>query len=329
MSGSAILASPLDADAQASAPLFAVVNRGSGRRDADQVRDTLLSLAAQAGRHAEVQVVSRPGRLQGLIDQTVMQARRGGGIVVAAGGDGTLNAVAQAVLPTGLPMGILPKGTFNYFGRELGIPTETEEAARLLLAASPQPVQVGLVNGRVFLVNASLGLHPQLLQDREALTRRFGRSQTVALWAALVTLLQRPRRLLLEVRCDGRETLLPTTTLFVGNNHLQLERLGIAEAAALERGRLAGISLRPVGRLAMAGLLLRSALGRLGEATPVDTFAFREMEVQPRMPGGRRGMRVALDGEMVRMAPPLRFSVSPTPLWVMAPRAEAPEEKAP
>lgn len=326
MPGSAILASTVDSDAQASAPLFAVVNRGSGRRDADQVRDTLLSLAAQAGRRAEVKVVSRPWQLPVLIDQAVVQARRGGGIVVAAGGDGTLNAVAQAVLPTGLPMGILPKGTFNYFGRALGIPTETEEAARRLLEAVPQPVQVGLVNGRVFLVNASLGLHPQLLQDREALTRRFGRSQTVALWAALMTLLQRPRRLLLEVQCDGRQALLYTTTLFVGNNRLQLERLGIAEAEALERGRLAGISLRPVGRLAMAGLLLRSALGRLGDATPVDTLAFREMKVQPWLPAGRRGIRVALDGEMVRMAPPLQFSVSPQPLWVMVPPAAPPQE---
>lgn len=328
MSSAAILASTVESDVCASAPLYVVLNGASGRQQGGEARELLLALFERAGRQAEVRVVSRPGQLPALIAQAVAQAQRDHGIVVAAGGDGTLNAVAQAVLPTGLPMGVLPKGTFNFFGRSLGIPADTEAAAQLLLDAVPRPVQVGQVNGRVFLVNASLGLHPRLLQEREAITARFGRSRVIALWAALLTLLQRHRKMELEVHCDGQPALLHTTSLFVGNNRPQLERIGIAEAELLSFGRLVGLSLKPVGRLAMAGLLLRSALGRLGDAAPVETFAFRELAVRPRLWGSRRGVRVALDGEMARLQPPLRFSVSPQPLWVMMPR-EAPTEPAP
>ncbi|WP_119156992.1 diacylglycerol/lipid kinase family protein [Caldimonas tepidiphila] len=324
-------AAPLDdrsaSHVEADAPLFVVLNAGSGQRRAGDVRESLMTLFAQAGRRGEVEVASRSRPLPSLIEQAVRQAQRNGGIVVAAGGDGTLNAVARAVLPTGMPMGVLPTGTFNYFGRALGIPADVDEAARLLLDAVPRPVQVGQVNGHMFLVNASLGLHPQLLEEREAFTRRFGRNRVVALCAALVTLLRRHRDMHVEIHCDGEPALLRTTSLFVGNNRIQLERIGIDEAALLSLGRLVGISLRPVGRLEMAGLLLRSVLGRLGDAAPVETFAFRELTVRPWLvKRRRRGVRVALDGETLRLEPPLRFEVVPRPLWVMAPREPLSQE---
>ena len=115
-------------------------------------------------------------------------------IVVGAGGDGTLNTVAAAVLGQGVPFGILPQGTFNYFGRRYGISQETEVALRAA-ARQVRPVQVGLLNDRPFLVNASLGLYPQLLEDREAFKQKFGRNRLVALWSGLVTLMRAPRQL--------------------------------------------------------------------------------------------------------------------------------------
>src|SRR5690606_5437963 len=185
------------------------------------------------------------------------RARDQGGAVVAVGGDGTLSAVAQGVLDAGLPFGIVPQGTFNYFGRTYGISQDTEAAARALLAARPEPVQVGLVNDRLFLINASLGLYPQLLEDREAYKKRYGRSRVVALWSALMTLARAHRQLSLQLEHQGQTRTLRTPTIVVGNNALQLEQIGIAEADALRQGQLVAMGVRPVGTLALYGLVLR------------------------------------------------------------------------
>ena len=306
------------------APIFVVLNVGSGSEDATGTRAVIESVLMQAGREHEIKVVDEPARLSGIARAVVDQASARGGIVVAAGGDGTINAVAQAVLGSGCPFGVLPQGTFNYFSRTHGIPAETEEATRLLLTACVQPVQVGLVNDRVFLVNASLGLYPTLLEDREAYKQQYGRSRLVALWAGVVTLLRGHRRLRLHLEQDGEgvpDRVLRTSTLFIGNNRLQLEQIGINEAPLLEQGRLAAIALRPVGRVEMLWLLLRGAFGQLGDADKVLTFPFERITVQPALRGGRAGRRikVATDGEIAWLATPLEFRVAPQPLWLLKP----------
>ena len=259
------------------------------------------------------------------------------GVVVAAGGDGTINAVAQQVLGSGCAFGVLPQGTFNYFGREHGIPEDTTAALQVLLAGHVAPVQVGLVNERVFLVNASLGLYPQLLEEREAFKARFGRSRGVAMLAGLRSLLHAHRPLQLRVAwCAAdsdraaAEVSLRTPTLFVGNNRLQLEQIGIAEAPALARGQLVGIVLKPVGGLAMLWLALRGAVGRLGEAERVSSGAFVRMTVRRGRGLGRHRIKVATDGEVAWMHPPLEFSAAPAALWLIQPAklAVAPDARA-
>ena len=133
-------------------------------------------------------------------------------------------------MDAGAVLGVLPLGTFNYFCRVHGIPDDLADATRLLLDGVPRPVQAGLVNDRLFLVSASLGLYPQVIEDREAYKRRYGRSRIVALWAGLVTLMQAHRPLRLALESHGAARQLRTPTLFVGNNALQLAQLGIAQA---------------------------------------------------------------------------------------------------
>ena len=144
-------------------PLLIVMNAGSGHNDTTATRETIERVLEQAGRAYRIHVVEDPKRLEAIARETVEEARTCGGVVVAAGGDGTINAVANAVLGSGCAFGALPQGTFNYFGRTHGIPEDIAEATRALLRARAQPVQVGLVNNRLFLVNASLGLYPPFL----------------------------------------------------------------------------------------------------------------------------------------------------------------------
>lgn len=335
-----IAAASAGAPPPADGPLFVVMNAGSGRHDAAQTRALIEHRAAEAGRPCQVDLVDRRRPIDRVAAEAAARAADAGGVVVAVGGDGTLNAVAQAVLARGCAFGVLPQGTFNYFGRTHGISQEAGEALDALLAGQARPVQVGRVTDergeRIFLVNASVGLYPQLLEDREAYKRQFGRTRLVALWSALVTLMREHRQLQLRIRWNGEvvgdaageraaadgppaERVLRTPTLFVGNNRLQMEQIGIAEAAQLDHGRLVAIALRPVGSLTMLGLLLRGAFGRLGEAEEVLSVALTGMTVRHAAAYGPRRMKVATDGEVLWMRAPLTFEVHPRPLWLVRP----------
>ena len=308
------------------APFFVVLNAGSGHSDTGTARDAIAAVLTAARRAHEIIRVDDPEKLRDISRETVAKAQQHHGIVVAAGGDGTLNAVAQATLGSGCPFGVIPQGTFNYFGRTHGISSDTTEATVALLSSHVHPVQVGLVNDRVFLVNASLGLYPQILEDREEQKGLHGRSRVVAAWAALVTIFRGFRPMLIRLERDGRAHELRTLTLFVGNNRLQLEQVGL-DAGVVEDGKLAAILLRPVSTLSLLWLFARGAMGDLGRAYGVDTFALTSLTVTPSKRRIRR-LKVAADGETAWMNTPIEFRVAPEPLLLLRPVDATPESAA-
>lgn len=299
-----------------------IINGASGHHDSEATRDAIKGVLQAAGRTADL-LFTGPKDLARVARDGAASARARGSAIVAVGGDGTINAVAQAAHAQGCVMGVVPLGTFNYFARTHDLPTETIAATKSLLAATPVAVQVGQINDRVFLVNGSMGLYPELLQDREAYKARFGRSRLVAFAAALVTLLGSHRQLRLSVEHGSGTRNVTTPTLFVGNNRLQLEQVGLREAPTLDAGHIAAVILRPLGALAMLGLVWRGAMGTLGEADSVESFVFERMVVKTRLRLRRRGIKVAVDGEVEWMRPPLVFRVSDKPLYLLKPPGEA------
>lgn len=299
-------------------PFFVVINAASGEHDGQRTQQVLDGVFAAAGRPSEFARVEDPSLLAPACERAALRASECGGVLVVAGGDGTVNTAAQAAMDRDCPLGVIPQGTFNYLARDHGLPLDAEAAALALLRARARPVQVGLLNGRVFLVNASLGLYPQLLQDREAFKSRLGRHRWVAALAALATVFRWRRRLHLAIELDGARTMLTTATLFVGNNRLQVEQVGLEGPLAERtgRGRLAGIVTRPGSAWALLGVALRGAVGRLAEADGVHSFTFHQLDVA--LPS-RRAVKVATDGEVRWMAPPLRFEAAPRPLRLMLP----------
>lgn len=301
-----------------TAPLYVVFNRASGRGDRDEVGPAVEAACAAAGRACRLFPVEQPGQLVTVARDAVREAQPAQGIVVAAGGDGTINCVAQAVLGSGCRFGVLPRGTFNYFARTHGIPPDLDGALQVLLAEDAVDVRVGRLNDRIFLVNASLGLYPELLEEREAWKQQFGRSRLVALAAGIKTLLRGHRSLRLTIEQGGQQRQVRTPTLFVGNNALQMEQVGVPQAPAIDAGRLAGVMLQPVGRGTMLALLARGAFGQLGAADQVLHFDFDRLTVTARAFGASR-IKVATDGEVFWMPLPLRFDVAPDALALIRP----------
>ena len=299
-------------------PLHIVLNAGSGSRDAAESRAVIEEVLRAAGRSHRIYPVEQGDQLPHLADQAVAAAQQESGAVVAAGGDGTINCVAQRVLPTGLPFGLLPQGTFNFVSRARGIPLDLREATEALLAGTPSPMQVGMLNGRIFLVNASLGLYPQLLEDRETFKREHGRYRFNAYFSAFFTLLNFRHQLHLEIQLDDRVEAIRTPTLFVGNNPLQLEKVGLPEAEAVRHGRLAVVIVRPISTAGLFWLAVRGALRHLGDSTNIRDFATRRIVVRTRSTRGR--LKVATDGEVWWTTSPLEFSVAEQPLWLLCRR---------
>ena len=210
-------------------PIHVVVPLRPGA-DLDLVRAKLSGAFAQHDHPVVWHIPRERGDIVQLADRAAEAARDSAGLLVAAGGDGTINAVAAAALRAGVPMGVVPMGTFNYFSREQGLALDAEAAVLQLLealrAGELRPVQVGFVNDRVFLVNASVGLYPRLLAEREQATRKLGRSRAVAMAAAVWSMLRpsarRRWRVVVRTRqgTEMQEQEHEVTTLFVGNNPL-------------------------------------------------------------------------------------------------------------
>ncbi|MEJ8839315.1 diacylglycerol/lipid kinase family protein [Ramlibacter sp. AN1133] len=306
------------------AELFIVMNRGSGKNEKDEVRAAIAAELEGAGRAHRFLPVAAGGIVQACREAARL-AKEHGGILVAAGGDGTINCAAQAALAQDCPLGVIAQGTFNLFARQHGLPLEAAEAARALLNAQPEPVQVGWVNQRAFLVNASVGLYPKLLADREIAKKKLGRRRWIAMLSALKSLMEWRVRLVLDAELDGRLTQLRTASVFVCNNPLQLQRLGVEEAvvAQLGQGRLAGLLVRGSSAWPKLRMLAAAALGRLAAEPEIESFSLRTLTVGARH---AKRLKVATDGEVSWMQLPLRFTVAPRPLLLMLP---PPEQRLP
>ena len=313
-----------------ASPLQFVINAAAGSSDADAKREVIETALRAGGRRGELLFCS-PAQLARVADEAVARAMASGTAVVAIGGDGTLNTVAQAAHAAGCAMGVVPYGTFNFFARTHRIPTNPTDAVRLVLAGVPRPVQVAAVNEYLFLVNASVGLYPELLEDREAYKRRFGRSRWVAIYAGVVTLMRAQRQLRLHIELGTGARDVAALTLFVGNNRLQLDQLGAQPKDTLPgapgAGSIAAVILRPLGTLAMLRLLVHGAMGTLGDAADVERFEFHHMVVRPIGLHAGGMVKAAFDGEVTRLRPPLDFRVLDKPLHLLQP-PDAPGEKA-
>ncbi|HEY0825340.1 MAG TPA: diacylglycerol kinase family protein [Ramlibacter sp.] len=305
---------------RADAELFIVMNQRSGASGKDEVREAVEAELAAAGRPYRF-VPVQPGEVVHACQEAARLAREHGGILVASGGDGTINAAAQAALTQDCPLGLIAQGTFNLFARDLGLSLDPVEATRMLLRAAPEPVQVGLVNEHVFLVNASVGLYPKLLADREEVKNRLGRRRWIAMAAAFKSLLEWRLQLVLDAEMDGELAQLRTASVFLCNNRVQLQRLGIQDYVVEQvgHGRIACLLLPNMPWWTKLRMMAAAAFGTLGEERRLQSFPMRSLTVAAR---NARRLKVATDGEVQWMQLPVRFAVSPRPLRVMLPAVE-------
>jgi diacylglycerol kinase family enzyme len=241
--------------------------------------------------------------------------------VIVAGGDGTVNCAATVLAGSAKPLGVLPLGTLNHFARDIGLPSDVDEAAAVLAAGHCEAVDVGEVNGRVFVNNCSIGLYPEAVQMREE-----RQAQGERKWPAMARALREAMRQMpvvrLTLRADDRTLRIATPLLVVGNNRYQIELLKLGRREALDEGRLWVYMARANGLGGVLRLAGRILLNRLEQARDFESMATETLEVVDR----RRWRRLAtaLDGEVVELTSPLRMRIRPRALRVLVPQPERP-----
>jgi diacylglycerol kinase family enzyme len=295
-------------------PVVVIVNGGAGHGHDDQAAADLRAKLADAKLDAEL-VLAKDG------EQMIATARRaleeGARLVAAGGGDGTINAVASVMAGSGVHFGVLPLGTLNHFAKDLGIPLELDDAVRNLALGVPRQVDVGEVNGRIFLNNSSLGLYPDIVHDREKQQRRLGRGKwPAALWATLAALRRYPF-LSMRLTVKGETLARRTPFVFIGNNRYTMQGLSIGERDHLDDGLLSLYVAQHPTRLGLLRFAVDAMRGKLGSERDFDVLEADGFEIDTH----HGKLRVATDGEVTEMHPPLRYRVRPGALTVLVPAA--------
>lgn len=243
----------------------------------------------------------------------------GAALVVAGGGDGTINAVASVMVDSGVPFGVLPLGTLNHFAKDLAIPLDLDGAINNLAQGRRATVDVGEVNGRIFLNNSSLGLYPDIVRDREKQQRRLGRGKWMAFCWATMAALRRYPFLSIRLALNGEHHARRTPFVFIGNNEYRMEGFNIGERERLDQGTLSLYVAQRPGRLGLLRLALHALFGHLKRLKDFDVVLARELSIETH----HSRLRVATDGEVTVMATPLHYRIRKAALCVIVPRVQA------
>jgi diacylglycerol kinase family enzyme len=288
-----------------------ILNPASGSVGRDATSERIVELFAAEGRSATV-LAAGPGRT--VADQARAAVEAGCRLAVAAGGDGTVNAVATAVLGRDIPLGVLPMGTLNHFAKDLGLPLELAEAVRVAALGTVRRVDVGRVNDRVFLNNSSIGVYPRVVELRRRWESSGLGKWVAALWASLVVLRRRPF-MGVRIRTAYETVVRLTPFVFVGNNEYRMVGLNAASREALTGGRLALYVMHASRRRSLLVLAWEVLWRGVDQVRELELFLVSEATVETR----RRRLQVSLDGEVTVLASPLEYRILPQALPVMGP----------
>lgn len=302
----------MDESRPAGATAVCILNAAAGSDRAAKERSNLEALFAKLGKTVRL-VLAHGGN--DIVRVAKDAAAQNGRLVLAAGGDGTINTVAGVLAGTNTALAVLPCGTLNHFAKDLKIPLKLEDAVANAFVGEVARIDVGEVNGRIFLNNSSLGLYPGLVKVRETL-QRSGYGKWPAFARAVIFALWRYSPLTVRLSLEDETRMAVTTPfVFVGNNRYELAAPRAGERASLQEGKLSIYQAPHAGRAKLFILALQALIGREHKADLVilDAEAF---EIRLRT----KRVRVANDGEVIVMTSPLRYRSKPGALRVIVPK---------
>ena len=298
-----------------SAAVPVIINAGAGNPHVAKRADALTKQFRAGGITVDVRLASSGDELETLMRAA---ANEHPPLLIAAGGDGTISTAAGLLAGTQTVLGVLPFGTLNHFAKDLHIPLELEAAVANIIAGNAIEVDVGEVNGRVFINNSSLGLYPDIVRDRKRQETRLGRGKWRSLvWASLAAFRRFPF-LNVSIEVDGAKRVYATPLVFVGNNEYGMEEFKIGKRDRIDRGQLSVYIVKRGDRAGLVRLAIQALVGRLRQARDFEALSTTGVVIETR----HARILVATDGEAEPMETPLHYRTRPRSLRVLVPRHE-------
>jgi YegS/Rv2252/BmrU family lipid kinase len=293
-------------------PATVLLNRGGGAVAADpEIAGKVADALKKGGVAADVELID--GGDCAVRCKAI--AERGDALLIVGGGDGTIGAAASALVGTDTKLGILPLGTLNHFARDLGIPTNLDEACALIAKGGDRRVDVAEMNDRIFINNSAIGLYPLMVVDRDVQRRRLGRSKRLAMLVASLRTLARFNHQRLTLTVNDEKARVDTPLLFVGNNNYRIDIGAPGQRERIDDGQLCVMVMRKKTR---SGLIVASIRALFNRSRPDDMVYLDGVE-RLRVDSRRSQLAVSLDGEVVSSAPPLDYRIRKKALRVIAP----------
>jgi diacylglycerol kinase family enzyme len=303
--------SPTFCKATANLKFFCVINNRSGPTG-EPCRDDVARFFAERSISVKIVELDQNKSPKAVAEDAIRQKYD---VIVAAGGDGTINAVASALVGnSAVKLGVIPRGTLNHFAQALEIPNDLEKAVEIIIAGHVKSIDVGQINDSIFLNNSSVGLYPAIVRMREALQNSGLSKWPAAFWAAF-RIFWRFQRLSLElVSSIADASQHDTSMLFVGNNLYEMSFPTLGSRPTLESGKLWIMMPKSATRLGLIGTFLKMILGR-ETADDAVTMEATTLIVRSK----RRFLKVAIDGEVIQLQSPLKYRSRPKSLQVIVP----------
>lgn len=308
--------------ARSTSSFIVILNSESGKDSTKPTADEIVAFFSARGKTAHVVTVSGGDDIIGKVQEVIKQL--GIECVVAAGGDGTICAVAGALSERGIDLGVLPLGTFNYFARRFGIPEDVEGAIDAVCNGRKETINLGCINGRIFINNASMGLYPSILKVREDIYRRWGRSRLAAYWSVLVAMVTVYRPLRMRIEVDGTLQRARTPTVFVGMSAYQLDEFEIEGSSAVRDGKFAVYLAPDCNRLTLIWKAMKVIFRGVEKGKDFTLLTGAHATVVTKA----GSQLIALDGEREKMKGPFDFSIIKDALTVRVPAVVDEKERA-
>ncbi|HEX6797359.1 MAG TPA: diacylglycerol kinase family protein [Ktedonobacterales bacterium] len=295
-----------------------IVNPASGGVHGGVDLALLRQTAVWLGEHgmpAEVCLTSGPGDATRLASEAVSKHLD---LVVAVGGDGTVNGVIQALAGHDTALGVLPMGTVNVWAREMGISMNVVEARELLLHGARRRVDLGRAGSRYFLLMAGVGFDAEVARrvDRGPLKRIGLKLLHYITTAGVLSVTQSPTRV--RMRFNGKRRSYNALMILIGNTRLYGGALSFTNRAVADDGLLDLVVVENGGLLYRLGVLGRALLRRASLGPRVRYRQARAIRVDADEP-----LPVQVDGEVIGTLP-MTFSVAAGALTVVVPRDAQP-----
>lgn len=298
-------------------PVVVIWNSASGWSDDERQARCVHEVLSRGNDPVRFERIDKGGDIAGKSAEFV---KNGTKLLIAAGGDGTINAVASVLVNTDAALGVIPAGTLNHFARDLSIPLTANEAASALIRGREIKVDVGSVNNRIFLNNSVLGLYPVYRAARDAYERRGLGGNRFLRFLAVVRGIARvfwriPKFHLRFILENGSSLRVKTAFVLIANNEHELEQWNIGHRTSLDSGKLWIYILKHSTRWSLVKFFVRFLFKRFSRHDAFRIFKAQVVQVDSRV----RHLKIGLDGEILRLETPLEYRSLPLALRVIAP----------